>query len=62
MLAENLKSEREKRGWSQEKVAEQIGVTRALYGYYELGLKVPTLVTTLALAKLYETTVEELTR
>ncbi|MDE6004457.1 MAG: helix-turn-helix domain-containing protein [Oscillospiraceae bacterium] len=42
MLGENLKSIREKRGLTQEKLAKEINVNRVNIAYYESGTKVPS--------------------
>ena len=42
MLGENLKSVREKRGLTQEKLAKEINVNRVNIAYYESGTKVPS--------------------
>ncbi|MDE5754204.1 MAG: helix-turn-helix transcriptional regulator [Oscillospiraceae bacterium] len=42
MLGKNLKSIREKRGLTQEKLAKEINVNRVNLAYYENGTKVPS--------------------
>ncbi|MDE6087567.1 MAG: helix-turn-helix domain-containing protein [Oscillospiraceae bacterium] len=42
MLGENLKSVREKRGLTQEKLAKEVEVNRVNLAYYENGTKVPS--------------------
>ena len=37
MFAENLQALRKKKGWSQEQLAEAIGVTRQTVSKWELG-------------------------
>ena len=41
-IAERIRQEREKRGWSQEQLAEMIGVDRTTINKYETGASRPT--------------------
>lgn len=59
-FAENVKRLREKKGISQYKLAENIGVSQSAIAQYEIGIKVPTIVIGVKLAKELGTTCEEL--
>lgn len=43
MLGANIKTMREKRGFTQEQFAEKIGVNRVTLAYFESGKRVPSL-------------------
>ena len=58
----NLRAIREKRGYSQVKVAEAVGVSKQAYGKYELGKSEASYETLLKLAEFLETTVDEIIR
>lgn len=60
MLADNLKRYRELNNLSQEEVANAVGITQGAYGFFERGLKTPSLSTVVELAKLFNVTVDEL--
>lgn len=60
-LNETLKERRRALGLSQEKVAEQLGVSRQAVTKWEAGQSVPSPENLLALARLYETSLDELT-
>ena len=57
---ENVRHFRELRGFSQEKLAETLGVTQQVISKYENGLSEPRLSEGGKLAEVLETTVEEL--
>ena len=40
---EKIKEARRIKGWSQQKVADILGVTRACYSNYEQGIREPTI-------------------
>ena len=55
-----LKVERAKRDWTQEKLAEEVGVTRKTINSIENGKDVPSVYLALKLAKVLESPVEHL--
>jgi len=59
-LAKNLKELREQYGFTQQYVANQIGITCQSYQAYEWGITVPTLQNFVKLANLYEVSLDEL--
>lgn len=59
-LAKNLKALRKEFGYTQQFVADSIGVKFSSYHAYEVGKTVPTLQNFIKLAKLYDVTMEEL--
>lgn len=60
MLCENLYTLRKGRKLSQEQVAEAVGVTRQAVAKWECGEALPDLTNTIALAQLYDITLDEL--
>ena len=61
MFAENLQTLRKKKGWSQEQLAVAIGVTRQTVSKWELGSTTPELEKLLALSKLFQVSLDDLT-
>ena len=61
MFAENLQALRKKKGWSQEQLAVAIGVTRQTVSKWELGSTTPELEKLLALSKLFQVSLDDLT-
>lgn len=59
-LGKRLKSEREKRHWSQKFVAEKIGITNTVLSNYERNYRDPDTETLKKLADLYEVTTDYL--
>ena len=59
-LQENLISLRKARHMSQEAVSDAIGITSRTYQNYEYGSRVPPLSTLIALADLYDVSLDEL--
>lgn len=55
-----LKQEREKRGLTQQQLADQINMGRAAYAQYELGVNTPTLDNLVKIADLYGTSIDYL--
>lgn len=53
-IGARLKLEREKKGWSQFDVAEQIGITNAVLSNYERNYRNPDIHTLAKLADLYQ--------
>ena len=62
MLRENLVILRNVRGWSQEEVAEKIGISRQAYAKWESGATVPDIEKCVRLAEVYGTTVDSLVK
>ena len=59
-LANRLRAEREKKGWTQADLAEKIGVSRKTINTIENGVFVPSTLTALKIAESFERTVEHL--
>lgn len=59
-FAENVKRLRKKKGISQYKLAENVGVSQSAIAQYEIGIKVPTIVIGAKLAKELDVTCEDL--
>lgn len=62
MLKENLAMLRKIHGYSQEEVAEKVGISRQAYAKWERGTTIPDVEKCALLAELYETTVDSLLR
>ena len=60
MLKDNLVMLRRIHGYSQEEVAEKIGISRQAYSKWEQGLTIPDVEKCSLLAELYETTIDNL--
>ncbi|MBQ6585438.1 MAG: helix-turn-helix domain-containing protein [Coriobacteriales bacterium] len=60
MLKDNLLMLRNIHGFSQEEVAQRIGISRQAYAKWESGATIPDVEKCSRLAQLYETTVDEL--
>ena len=60
MIHENLQYLRKKFHFSQEDVAERVGVSRQAVAKWEAGETIPDLSNTIALAALYDVTMDEL--
>jgi transcriptional regulator with XRE-family HTH domain len=56
----NLRLERERLGWSQEKLANHINISRSQISHWETGEQNPPLETVLRLARYFNVTVEYL--
>lgn len=59
-FADNVKRLREEKGLTQAELAAQVDVAQSMIAQYEKGLKVPTIVTGVALARKLGTTCESL--
>ncbi len=59
-LTNNLRSERERLGWTQAQLAERIGVSRKTINTVENGVFVPSTVLALKLARAFDRPVEAL--
>lgn len=62
MLITNIKEHRERRGMTQSELANAVGVRRETIVHLENGKYNPSLKLAMDIAKLFETTVEELFR
>ena len=60
MLKNNLIILRKLRGYSQEQIAEKIGISRQAYAKWERGLTIPDIEKASALAKVYGITIDGL--
>lgn len=60
MLSKNLQELRKRFHYSQEEVAERVGVSRQAVAKWESGETVPDLANTMALASLYDVTLDDL--
>lgn len=61
-LSENIARLRKEKGYSQAELASIIGVAQPTVAQYEKGLKVPSVVVGVELARILGTTCEELVR
>ena len=61
-LGENLRMYRLMNGFTQNEVADYIGVERSTYTYYETGKTLPNIFTVILLSELYGVTIEDLVR
>lgn len=59
-FAENLKKLRTEKGLTQQELANLVEIAQPTLAQYEKGMKLPTIVTGVALAKQLGTTCEEL--
>ena len=62
MLKENLAMLRSMHGYSQEEIAEKIGISRQAYAKWESGATVPDIEKCSLLARVYGTTLDSLVR
>ncbi|SFB30710.1 looped-hinge helix DNA binding domain-containing protein, AbrB family [Acetitomaculum ruminis DSM 5522] len=60
MLKENLMMLRSLHGYSQEEIAEQIGISRQAYAKWESGATIPDIEKCNRLAKVYHTSIDSL--
>jgi transcriptional regulator with XRE-family HTH domain len=61
-LAENLRALRKARGWTQQALAERLGLTRPTLGAYEEGRSEPKLSVLIAMAACFDVRVDDLVR
>lgn len=61
-FAENVKRLREKKGLTQAELANLIDVAQPTVAQYEKGIKVPTIITGVLLAKRLGTTCEDIVK
>lgn len=60
ILENNLKTTRENKGLTQEKIAHQVKRSKIAYQRYEAGKRAPDVYTAQEIAQVLDTTVEEL--
>ena len=60
MLKENLVMLRNLRGYSQEEIAEKVGISRQAYAKWESGATVPDILRCSALAEIYGVSIDSL--
>ena len=60
ILADKIMEERKRNGWSQEELAEKLGVSRQAVSKWENGTSDPSTSNLIALAKLFDLSAEEL--
>src|SRR5699024_12252854 len=61
-FSDKLKKEREKRGWSQDYLAEKIYVSRQSVSKWETGKNYPSIEVIIDLSDLFDITIDELLR
>lgn len=62
MLKDNLVMLRKIHGYSQEEIAEKIGISRQAYAKWEKGLTIPDVEKCVLLAEVYGTTIDSLVK
>ena len=60
ILADKIIEERKRNGWSQEELADQLGVSRQAVSKWEKGQSDPSTTNLIALAKIFDITPEEM--
>ena len=60
IFAEKLKTERSKKGWSQEELAEKLFVSRQSVSKWENGQNYPSIEIIIKISDLFEVTIDEL--
>lgn len=61
-LGKNLRTYRLMNGFTQNEVADYIGVERSTYTYYETGKTLPDIFTVILLSELYGVRIEEMVK
>lgn len=61
-LAENLKTYREARGLTQEALAKKTGISQVMISRCEAGMKIPSLGVLVEIARVLETSIDELVK
>lgn len=59
-IGQNIKNLRERKGMTQKELAAALGITRSALSTYEVGIREPNHATTIAIAKLFNMTLDEL--
>ncbi|QJC52626.1 helix-turn-helix transcriptional regulator [Paenibacillus albicereus] len=62
IFSEKLKTERTKKGWSQEELAEKLFVSRQSVSKWEKGQNYPSIETLIKLSDLFQVTLDDLLR
>lgn len=62
MLSENLKKAREEKNWSQQKVAESVGVTQVAIHHFEKGIKIPSVPVLVELSNVLGKSLDDLVK
>ena len=62
IFAERLKKERKSKGWSQEKLAEKLFVSRQSVSKWETGQNYPSIEIIIKISDLFDVTIDELLR
>ena len=60
IFSDNLRTAREKYGYTQAELASLVGVSQPTYAQWETGARVPTVLTAVKLARKLQTTCEAL--
>lgn len=60
MISETIALIRKKSGYSQEKLAEKVGVSRQTLSKWELGDSLPDIISSSRLAEIFDTSLDEL--
>ncbi|MCC9877408.1 helix-turn-helix transcriptional regulator, partial [Streptococcus agalactiae] len=60
IFSDKLTKYRKEQGFTQQEVADKIGINRGSYSNWENGKREPTLENVVKLAKLFKTTTDEL--
>lgn len=61
-LAEHLKALREFYGYTQEQISSMLNIERSAYANYEAGKRIPSLDILIAIADLYQVSLDDLVR
>ena len=59
-FSENLKKARQKSGYTQLEMAQVGGIAQPLYAQYEMGIKLPNIITAWKIAKKLNVSIDEL--
>lgn len=60
MLAKRLRELREEKGYTQQEIANKLGLTKGAYGAYERGTNIPDAKTLLTLSEIFDVTADYL--
>lgn len=60
LWCDNIRAQREARGWTQTELGRRLGVTGACVSYWEAGLRAPTDARKLAIARVFRASVRTL--
>lgn len=59
-IGENIKQMRDKKGWTQEELAEKLGIGQTMIGHIERGRKLPSLMLAIDIAKALDCTMNDI--